>query len=61
MLILYLNRLNIVIGEISKVSLEHILNLIVECLIIQIVNLNRLEIFLRIEIPLRDQESLPKH
>lgn len=42
-------------------SIEHGLDLIVEGLIIKVVDLDSLEVFLRVEVPLRDQEGLSQH
>ena len=41
-----------------RLSLEHVLDLVVEGLIVQVVDFDRLEVFLGIEVPLGDQEGL---
>lgn len=40
-------------------SVEHSFNFIVKGLVIQIIDLDGLEVFLGVEVPLGDQESLP--
>jgi hypothetical protein len=43
------------------ISVEHGLNFVVEGLIIQIINFYCLEVFLRIEVSLSNEESLSQH
>lgn len=42
-------------------SVKHGLDLIVEGLIVEVVDLDGLEVFLRVEVSLRDQEGLPQN
>lgn len=42
-------------------SVEHGLDLVVEGLIVEVVDLDGLEVFLRVEVSLRDEEGLSQH
>lgn len=42
-----------------RVSIKHCSDLVVEGLVVQVLYFDGLEIFLRVEVSLRDQECLP--
>ena len=48
-------------GSRSFSSVEHGSDLVVEGLVVQVLDLDGLEVLLRVEVALRDEEGLPQH
>jgi hypothetical protein len=49
------------LNAICVLSIKHCLDLVIECLIVEVVNFDGLEVFFRIKVSLSNEERLPEH